>query len=294
MKHIFRLLSFIALGIAWASAGAAEAVPCVRALTLDPHAYFERLPADAPARRPRFVFTAGLAGSGKSTWIAPAHQNGWLVISPDDLRSVIVSERAARGETVTLENGTVEKADPTSATHIYRSPEIRIAAHARAYEMFLGALAEGRNVVLDSLAISLKRVFFTTPAREQGYSVEALVFETVDVLDHLQNLERRGSQRPIDLTAGLQNRQLYQLDLLAKMSRLFRAYPVHESQIVPLDWKTPLRLPTEFDGEIPFRFGTREAYERELAATPAKLAAYRTLLELDRVHRVTRIRVRAY
>lgn len=77
---------------------------------------------------PDLIFTIGIPGSGKSTWIRS--QPGYMVVSPDGIRE--------------------ELGDISDQT---KNPQVYATAKARVAE----ALKKGRNVILDSTNVEARR-----------------------------------------------------------------------------------------------------------------------------------------
>lgn len=84
----------------------------------------ERINNDFHQNKQQFIIPIGISGSGKSRWIKSLEDNGFVVISPDDLRREIL--------------GSVN--DQSRGGEIFRI----------AYQRIIDALNNGKNVVFDA------------------------------------------------------------------------------------------------------------------------------------------------
>ena len=78
--------------------------------------------------KPKLIFTVGISGSGKSTWINSLSKNDYVIVSFDNLRRELTGD----------------------VNDHSTSEEVR----AIAYKRIIDALNAGKNVVLDALNVS--------------------------------------------------------------------------------------------------------------------------------------------
>lgn len=149
-------------------------------------------------RRPRVVFTVGIPGSGKSSWVNAAKKKGWIVISNDEIRKEIILEMKAKGEKINLPNGSIEEPDVLNPAHLFSLPGIIDLSVDR----FRDAAKLKRPVVMDANNLDFARAERFMVARQAGYSVEAIEFVTPDVAFNLNNVERRLAEGGHDILPG--------------------------------------------------------------------------------------------
>lgn len=84
----------------------------------------EKLNPDFKSDKPKLIIPVGISGSGKSTWIKTLEGQGYVVVSPDDIRREIL--------------GSVN--DQSKGAEIFRI----------AYQRVADALNAGKNVIFDA------------------------------------------------------------------------------------------------------------------------------------------------
>jgi predicted kinase len=84
----------------------------------------EKLNPDFKSEKPNFIIPVGISGSGKSTWIKTLEGQGYVVVSPDDIRREIL--------------GSVN--DQSRGNEIFNI----------AYQRVIDAINSGKNVIFDA------------------------------------------------------------------------------------------------------------------------------------------------
>lgn len=163
--------------------------------------------------RPRFILTIAVPGAGKSTWSKAATHSDWTVVENDAIRQRLLRELKAEGGKVEIEidqevDGKMTKVkieqepDPVNPLHLF-SPKYQPLGIKLGEEAVAQALREGKSIIFDAVNGNLTRAKMINLARAHGYEVEALVFQTDNVQNHIDNVALRASKGGIFLAPAI-------------------------------------------------------------------------------------------
>ncbi len=266
---------------------------------ITPSAYFENAktaPSAQTAALPRFVLTIGIPGGGKSSWTKEAQKRGWLVVSPDDIRTEILTDMREKQKNVTLKSGEQELADPENPNHYFNAPSIRTEAYDLARKRIETGLSEGRSIVWDTMNIDPKRIPFIHSAREKGYFVESLVFESVDPSVNSENVRLRAARGGLDLVLpGTPHADEKRLEILSNLHSLALVFLPKPESANPSYLKNAGPLPPQANPEFFPRGARAKDQEDYLGKLPKEqVEPMRELIKHDVFNRVEVVPVKNF
>ena len=155
--------------------------------------------------RSRVIFTVGIPGSGKSSWVDYAESRGWKVIVNDKIRAELLIQMREKEELVKLPNGKEEVPDINNPAHLFSlGREVIDLSVVR----MLDAMKSGESIIMDANNLDFARSERLMIAREQGYSVEAIVFRPKDIEANLNNVELRLNNGGHDIMPNIGGRPI--------------------------------------------------------------------------------------
>jgi predicted kinase len=220
------------------------ALPCQKPLEnprtrsgLSPAEYFSSPKVNG---RPRFVMTIGMIGSGKSSWVRAAADQGWTIVSADQIRVNQLRKMRAENRKLEIQPHYWVTPEPQNAAHVF-AESLRVWAYDRAVVLLQEAMDKRLPIIWDATNLGFHRVPKMFQAREAKYFVEGLIFETSDLRINERNLALRAQSGGL----AIGNRSTPAFEILKKLQGLADTFPIQQSRVDPNFFQNPAaRLPS--------------------------------------------------